>query len=171
MQGDKPHGLDPKKWGPHAWSLIHMIASVMNTEEDRRNFQEFIAAFAKVIPCSVCKQHFAQNRQKFDIRNYTRDAESLLMWTYLVHDSVNFAQEKSGALRPSWLEVRSRYFKIEGSDKDATPGSSEDYEPTICTEVCGATMARIQSHQSENRVPQVKMKISSQNTKSGSKRR
>lgn len=164
MQGKK-HGLDPKKWGPPAWQLIHMIASVMETEEDRANFAAFIAAFGKVIPCSICKEHFAQNRQKFDIRNYMKDQESLLMWTFLIHDSVNHAQGKTGANRPDWLTIRSRYFKIDAGDENATPGTSEDYDANICTEICGATMAKLQSKTAEAPKEQMRTKILTQKSK------
>lgn len=164
MSTDAGYGLDPKKWGPPGWYIMHSLASVANTPETRMDFVSYINNFAKVIPCKVCKNHFAENRSKFDIRNYLESAESLLLWTYLMHDAVNFSQGKTGKERPSWLDVRARYFKIDDNDKNATPGSSEDYDPTICTEICGATIAKLLPKQenSQNR-QETKLKILSRN--------
>lgn len=161
------HGLDPKSWGPHAWFMIHSLASMANTEQEKADFITYINSFAKIIPCSVCKKHFMENRQKFDIRNYMENAETLLMWTYIVHDAVNFAQQKTGSARPSWIEVRARYFKVD-NDKNATPGTSEDYDPTICTEICGATVAKLHAKESENKLQSssyVKIKTNKGNRK------
>ena len=165
MQTGAGHGLDPKVWGPPAWATLHYLASMANTDQKINDFVSFINSFAKLIPCDKCKEHFSENRQKFDIRNYMADSESLLMWTWLMHDAVNFAQGKKGQDRPAWLEIRAKYFKIDKTDKNATPGSSEDYDPTICTEICGATIAKLQSkgsHSTETQ-PKSTMKILSRN--------
>jgi len=172
MDASAGHGLDPKVWGPSAWSTMHTLASVANTPEARQDFVSYINAFAKIIPCSVCKKHFAENRGKFDIRNYMESSESLLLWTYLMHDAVNFSQHKTGKERPSWLEVRARYFKINDTDKDASPGSSEDYDPTICTEICGATVAKLMSKPENTKSGQeTKLKILSRNKQSAKSKR
>lgn len=165
MKTGAGHGLDPKVWGPPAWQTLHYLASMANTDQKISDFIAFINSFAKLIPCDKCKEHFSQNRQKFDIRNYTADAESLLMWTWLMHDAVNFAQGKKGADRPSWTEIRAKYFKIDKNDQHATPGSSEDYDPSICTEICGATIARLQAKSSQAVGSEAKttMKILSRN--------
>ena len=135
--------MDPKVWGPPAWRFMHLLASSCNTEVSRLNFRKYIDEFGKLIPCEVCKAHFAENRRKYDITNYMKDEEALLMWTFLMHDAVNFAQGKKGEHRPSWLEVRAMYFKTTPSDGNAQKGSSEDYDPTICSEVCQETLMTI----------------------------
>jgi hypothetical protein len=141
--------MDPKVWGPAAWRFLHLLAASSNTPEAREAFVSYIEVFAIVIPCKVCKQHFAENRRKFDIKHYLRNEEALLMWTYLMHDAVNYAQGKKGDERPNWLDIRSRYFRVkEDSDAKATPGSKEDYDPGICAEVCQETLATLREQRS-----------------------
>jgi hypothetical protein len=160
MHSTASHGIDPKVWGPSAWHFLHLTASVAHTMDDRKRFVAYINTFATIIPCQLCKDHFAKNRQNFDIKNHLESAESMLMWTFLMHDAVNFAQGKKGSQRPSWLEIRAKYFNVDNTDKNATPGSSEDYDSTLCTEICGATISKIREESLKTNAQEMKLKIS-----------
>uniref|UniRef100_A0A6C0CGR7 thiol oxidase n=1 Tax=viral metagenome TaxID=1070528 RepID=A0A6C0CGR7_9ZZZZ len=134
--------MDPKFWGPGLWKYIHTVAAAADTPEKRDAFHKFIIALAPTLPCKVCKGHFEENQRKFDIRNYKRDQESLLMWTYLMHDAVNQAQGKTKELRPSWVEIRAQYFEV-GNDVAAVGPVQTD--GTVCQEICSAQSASIVS--------------------------
>lgn len=152
--------MDPKFWGPGLWRYFHTVAAQADTQEKRDDFHALILAVAPTVPCKVCRGHFAENQRKFDIRNYKQNQESLLLWTYLMHDSVNQAQGKTGAQRPSWYEIRAQYFEV---GNDAAAVGPVESDSTVCQEICTAQAASLRSPSENSQPTQKTMKISSKN--------
>lgn len=51
------------EWGPSFWHTLHTVAWTTHaieepTPEQRRDAHAFVAAFARVIPCPECREHF-----------------------------------------------------------------------------------------------------------------
>jgi hypothetical protein len=154
--------MDPKFWGPGLWKYIHTAAAAADTPEKREAFHQFSLSLLPTIPCGKCKQHFEQNLKRFDIRQYKKDQEALLLWTFLMHDAVNLAQGKTGASRPSWLTIRSEYFQIPDDKNAVGPGLPDQ---TVCQEICGGQMIILQESNNNNNEEQKTRKILSRNNK------
>jgi hypothetical protein len=125
--------MDPKVWGPGLWKYFHTAAAAADTPEKRDAFVAMIPAIHATLPCKKCKEHFAENQRKYDIRNYKQNQETLLMWTYLMHDAVNQAQGKTADQRPSWLAVRAMYFDVPTDAAAVGPVTSD---LVVCKEIC-----------------------------------
>jgi len=138
--------MDPLVWGEKLWTYIHCVAAVSKTPQQRRDFVDFVEILARTLPCDKCKQHFRQNLRNINIQNYMKNEETLFMWTYLMHDAVNAAQNKLGKGRPSFGEVYGRYFNVK-NDQDAI--GSDEYENKICQEVCQSTCGETQQETSK----------------------
>jgi hypothetical protein len=83
----------PDIWGPHGWKFIHYITlGYPNnpTEEQKKNYYDFFIALSKVIPCSVCANHFKQHLEITPLDNEAlKDKESLMAWGIKMHNHVN----------------------------------------------------------------------------------
>ena len=135
--------VDPKIWGPGAWKYLHTAAAGCESKEEVEAFVAFIPFFAKTIPCKKCREHFLANCRKIDIRSYMADAESLLLWTYRMHDAVNYAQIEKGLRdpkdRPTWVTVRAMYFDV--GDDGAVVGNGE-LDDALCEEICSSSIVK-----------------------------
>ncbi len=84
-------GVSPKVWGPPLWFVIHMVALMYPknpTPQQKQGAQQFFHGLQKVLPCSYCQKHFAQELATMDRRIFdSRDA--LFAWTVKFHDSVS----------------------------------------------------------------------------------
>lgn len=152
--------MDPKFWGPGLWKYLHTAAAAAETPEKRDAFHNLVIAINPTLPCKVCKGHFEENRRKFDINNYKQNQESLLLWTYLMHDAVNQAQGKTGPQRPSWLEIRAQYFEV-GNDVSAVGPVETD--GTVCQEICTSQALLLASGSKGGSSSQKTLKISARN--------
>jgi hypothetical protein len=152
--------MDPSFWGPGLWKYIHTAAAASDTPQKRDAFHQFSISLMPTIPCGKCKQHFEQNLKKYDIRSYKKNQETLLLWTFLMHDAVNMAQGKTGEKRPGWLVVRSQYFDIP-DDQSAVGPSPPDQ--MVCEEICGGQMVALPSSNDDIDSTQKTRKILSRN--------
>ena len=84
--------LPPTVWGPFFWHTMHISAlgyPQQPTYGDKRAAKEFYEAFAHLIPCSVCREHYAQNLQKFPLTPHLDRRDDLFKWTVMIHNEVN----------------------------------------------------------------------------------
>lgn len=54
--------LNIEEWGPAFWQTLHTVAWTHADEpnaQQRAQAHAFVSAFARVIPCAACRQHFA----------------------------------------------------------------------------------------------------------------
>ena len=99
--------FNPAFWGPPFWCTFHSIAfnypdNPSNIEIS--NMKEFMIMFGKMLPCEVCRKHFANvlnkgvkyninNRQEVIIRPFSnavlKSRSKLFKWSYYIHDYVN----------------------------------------------------------------------------------
>lgn len=53
--------ITPAHWGPSTWTFLHLLTfsyPTRPTERDRQNHRQFLNAFATILPCDVCREHF-----------------------------------------------------------------------------------------------------------------
>ena len=59
--GGGPTGITIDRWGPSAWNTLHAFAHTSPlafTDEDRTDWEVFLYAFARRLPCPRCREHF-----------------------------------------------------------------------------------------------------------------
>ena len=97
----KARGYDPSKWGPSAWTLIHLAALAYPdnpTEDDKKNMYTFITSLKHILPCPGCKKGFYHllNDTAFGYE-ILNSSDSLFSWTVLVHSMVNEREGKTAS--------------------------------------------------------------------------
>ena len=128
--------MDPNFWGPGQWKFLHATAAVAYGEQERLDFEQYVMALARVLPCGKCKEHFRANLRENPIRNYMSNNETLFLWTYIMHKAVTDAQGKPGI---TFEEAYKMYFDV-GDDTDAD--FVGEYQNSICQDVCSETAAQ-----------------------------
>lgn len=126
--------MDPSFWGPGLWKAIHSMAATAETIEDRKYFKTMMENMSFVLPCSVCKNHLQTNMKLHPIDKYMTSNESLFLWTFLLHDAVNKAQDKLDDKRPDYQTVFNMYFKQNKSTNKEVNYSMDIND--ICEETC-----------------------------------
>jgi hypothetical protein len=107
------------QWGPEGWVLFHVLPyyyAVKNPSPNRRQlFKEFYTVLKDVLPCIYCRNSYKDFLAQVPIDGYLDGSQSLLQWTYLIHNLVNKKLRDQGYLDepdPSFAEVLNRYNKL-----------------------------------------------------------
>jgi hypothetical protein len=82
--------VDPRFWGPHAWTLFHTIAlqyPEQPSEEHKAALRNFVGALPWLLPCGGCQAHFRQLIADLPPREDSRD--ELRAWFNEAHNRVN----------------------------------------------------------------------------------
>jgi len=64
-------------------------------ETTRKQYREFFESFQHVLPCQSCATHYQENLQRVPISEHLKDRETLLRWTFDLHNDVNKRMGKS----------------------------------------------------------------------------
>ena len=83
-------GMSPAVWGPIFWATMHIVSigyAVIPTEEEKRGAIQFYESLTQVIPCPICKEHYAQILKAVPPAVENRNA--LIEWVFDVHNKVN----------------------------------------------------------------------------------
>jgi hypothetical protein len=116
--------LSPNVWGPFFWHTIHIVAlGYPNnpTYTDKRSAKEFYESLAFLLPCSVCREHYAQHLQKNPISTFLDKRSDLLKWTILVHNDINTMLGK-----PKWTETEVIAYYTRLGKRDRSPVWTKD---------------------------------------------
>ena len=79
-------------WGPSAWNFLHTISfsfPVLPTEEERKDMEQFLLSFSKVIPCAKCRDHFSEMLQSSMHNHVFSSRETLSRFLVHLHNKVN----------------------------------------------------------------------------------
>lgn len=91
------NSIDPKIWGPQAWSFIHYTAISYPdnpTEEDKKNYKLFYNNLKNTLPCLKCSINYKNNINELPIDSFLDSKENLFKWTVNIHNMVNNELEK-----------------------------------------------------------------------------
>ena len=86
------NNLLPEVWGPSGWRFMHYVALGYPdepTEHDRMSYKLFYESLVDVLPCQGCANHYKENIANVPIDDHLKDRESLLRWTFDIHNEVN----------------------------------------------------------------------------------
>ena len=88
----------PDVWGPHGWKFIHYVTLGYPdnpTEQQKKNYKDFLISLKNVIPCSICANHYAENLNKVPLTDEVmRNRENLIKWGIEIHNVVNESKNK-----------------------------------------------------------------------------
>jgi hypothetical protein len=86
-------GIEPRIWGPHLWTALHLIceaAPAQLTAEQRTHYAAFFQHLAHVLPCGKCSTHLQtilSTSRPLGASITTR--ERLIDWCIGLHNDVN----------------------------------------------------------------------------------
>jgi hypothetical protein len=84
--------MPPAVWGPIFWHTIHIVAlgySKTPNYSEKKAAKEFYESLAFVIPCPVCREHYAQHLKENPLTPNLDSREDLFNWTVMIHNKVN----------------------------------------------------------------------------------
>lgn len=93
-------GIDPKIWGPSAWTLIHTISFRIKTAQDLNNFKHMIYSFLWILPCEKCRRNFDQHLINLPVPNVV---EEVPKWAVNIHNRV------SGSAAYTWAMAKKEW--------------------------------------------------------------
>jgi len=84
---------DPNYWGPGLWMTLHTMTfdyPENPTEEEKNNYRDFFHSLKYVLPCGVCRQHYAKAiEQTYPIDPALKNRDTLTRWLVDFHNTVN----------------------------------------------------------------------------------
>ena len=92
--------IDPKIWGPKAWSFIYSIGYVYPespSKLDMENYKSFFWSLRNVLPCSDCRNNYKKFLVECPPQLENRDC--LLKWLVKLHNST----KKSSVIKLSMI--------------------------------------------------------------------
>lgn len=124
------NGMQSSIFGPPIWYSLHMISfnyPVKPTEQDKKNYMNFLLSFEHTLPCVYCRTNFQANLKKanFSIASM-KNRDSFSRFVYKLHNCVNEMLGKK--VQISYEEVRDRYehFRARCDEKESKKKILED---------------------------------------------
>ena len=111
--------LPPSVWGPFFWHTIHITALGYSNEPNyaqKRAAKDFFEALEHLIPCPVCRSHYAKHIQHFPISPHLDKRVDLFRWTVNLHNEVNKSIGK-----PTMTENEVVYYYKRMGARDKSP--------------------------------------------------
>lgn len=84
-------GVDPVRWGPGAWRLLHHLTLRMPDDPSVRilhAYRQVFASLPAVLPCNRCRRHLKTAYRRSPPR-IGKGRDRLVRWFYNVHAHVN----------------------------------------------------------------------------------
>lgn len=111
--------MNPKIWGPFAWTFLHYITldhPNKPTKDDRDNLLNFFNIFQSIIPCQVCKKNFRRHLDEFPLTDeILLDNQKTINWLFKMHNRIN---DELGKRRYLYDEFHNKYHARIKSDQD-----------------------------------------------------
>ena len=108
MSGD---GMLTTVWGPSMWHYLHTMSfnyPVKPTEEDKKNYKNFILSLQHVLPCKYCRINLKNNLKNNPIKPcHMKNRETFSRYIYELHEIINKMLNKKSNL--TYCDVRERY--------------------------------------------------------------
>lgn len=118
--------MPPEVWGPLFWHTMHITAlgyPVAPTYADKKAAKEFFESLIMLIPCSICRTHYAEHLKANPITPFLDTRQDLFLWTITLHNSVNKSLNKA-EFTP---EASIAYYKKLGSLGRSPVWTPEDF--------------------------------------------
>lgn len=89
--------LNPDIWGPQYWFFIHCAAMSYPNHPNsvtKKKFYDFFQNLPLFIPVEEMAAKFTRLLDEFPVQPYLDNRESLIKWTWYIHNKVNKDLEK-----------------------------------------------------------------------------
>lgn len=134
-------GMMTKIWGPIAWTFLHTISfnyPVNPTEEDKKNYMNYVLNLQHVLPCKYCRINLTNNfKKKPLLMCYMENRETFSRYIYELHETVNKMLHKKSNL--TYCDVRERYEHFRSRCTDEKPKVFQFKKSTIKKKEKGCT--------------------------------
>jgi hypothetical protein len=91
----REYGIAMSQWAPATWSSMYAVAYTFPenpTDAQRLAYNQWFTLFKEVLPCRICKEHFAELLKHNPVD--TRSRETLTQWLVKAHNVVNVSLGK-----------------------------------------------------------------------------
>lgn len=103
--------LPPDIWGPIFWYTIHIVAlgyPPIPSAEQKTAAKQFYESLQYLIPCPICREHYAQHLKDLPVDSATQSRSDLIHWTWQIHNLVNQSLGKRQITLDEFLDDISR---------------------------------------------------------------
>jgi hypothetical protein len=104
-------GMLTTVWGPSMWHYLHIMSfnyPVRPTNDDKKNYRDFMLSLVHVLPCRHCRENLKRNYKAHPLKMcYMKDRNSFSRYVYKLHEVVNKMLGKRSGL--SYCDVRESY--------------------------------------------------------------
>jgi len=104
-------GMLTTVWGPSMWHYLHTMSfnyPVNPTEEDKKNYYDFVYNLQYTLPCKYCRINLKNNFKKMPLNMCNlKNRETFSRYIYELHELINKMLKKKSGL--TYLDVRERY--------------------------------------------------------------
>lgn len=127
--------IPPEVWGPFFWHTLHIVALGYPQEptyNDKKAAKEFYESLQTLIPCPMCREHYASHMVKLPIGPSLDSRKDLFRWTVDLHNEVNVML---GKRKYSETEVIQFYTRLGARGKSPVVSSNDlieaDYQAML----------------------------------------
>jgi hypothetical protein len=110
-------------WGPAMWHYLHTMSfnyPVNPTNEDKKNYKNFILNLRNVLPCKYCRINLTNNLKKKPLLLCNmKNRDTFSRYIYELHETVNKMLNKKSHL--TYCQVRERYEHFRSRCTDEKP--------------------------------------------------
>ena len=104
-------GMLTTVWGPSMWHFLHTMSfnyPVSPTQEDKKNYMDFILSLRNILPCKYCRMNLSNNLKSKPIKmSHMESRDTFSRFVYDLHEIVNKMLGKKSGL--TYCDVRERY--------------------------------------------------------------
>ena len=100
--------MDPKVWGRSGWKFLFSVALGFPEKPDFQqihNYTRFFNYLQYVLPCEICRLHYASHLNQITIDPYMTSRDNLFLWVLKVHNLVNKQMGKPSITRTDVLRL------------------------------------------------------------------
>jgi hypothetical protein len=146
-------GFNTNIFGPPLWFILHLISfnyPVNPTEEDKKNYYNFLISVGKVLPCKYCRDNFENNLKAIEFnKDVFKNRKTFSMFVFRLHNCVNKMLGKDCPI--SYNEVRERFemFRARCYHKPEEIKKEKTIEKTIekgCTNPLYGVKSKVTLH-------------------------
>ena len=148
-------GLGPDIWGPHGWKFFHFVAlgySNNPSNEDKINFKNFFTMIPKILPCSICSNHYNENLKKHPITdNVLSNRTNLLNWTIDMHNEVNILNNKKAISYEEGLNLVVNNYLSDKIDNHQISHHVDDQNKSLDNKICNSKLCNVKKQKKSNK--------------------
>jgi len=104
-------GMITNIWGPPFWLVLHTMSfnyPIHPTEEDKKNYMNFVLNLVNVLPCKYCRMNLVKNFKEHPLTMAEmKNRDTFSRYIYELHEIVNKMLGKKSGL--SYDDVKDRF--------------------------------------------------------------